>query len=176
MSPEASGGQGDGYIVLGRIAGVHGIAGWVRIHSFARPRENILNFDPWYLRDGAGWRRVRVAAGRAAAGRIHARIDGVADRDTARQLQGLEIAVRREQLPPTVPGEFYWADLIGLRVVDDAGTELGRVTGLRETGANDVLVVEGARRLLIPFVAGVSVREVDLEQGMIRVDWAPEVD
>jgi len=85
-----------------------------------------------------------------------------------------EIGVRRDQLPPAAPGEYYWHDLLGLDVVDLHGEALGRVDHLLETGANDVLVVQGERERLIPFVPGKVVMRVDLEGGVIQVDWDKE--
>lgn len=82
-----------------------------------------------------------------------------------------EIGVRRDQLPDTAPGEYYWRDLIGLAVVTRQGEPLGKVDHLLETGANDVLVVAGERERLIPFVPGPIVTQVDLQAGVIEVDW-----
>lgn len=84
---------------------------------------------------------------------------------------GCEIGIRPEQMPATGPGEYYWRDLEGLEVVNLQGERLGRVDHLLETGANDVLVVVGERERLIPFVSAQVVTEVDLETGLIRVDW-----
>jgi 16S rRNA processing protein RimM len=86
-------------------------------------------------------------------------------------LIGCEIGVRREQLPPTSPGEYYWSDLEGLTVVTVQGEMLGTVDHLIETGANDVMVVHGERERLIPFVMQQVVVDVDLGKGEIRVDW-----
>ena len=87
---------------------------------------------------------------------------------------GNDIAICRNQLPTADTGEYYWADLVGLRVRTVEGVELGTVDHLMETGANDVLVVRGDRERLIPFVRGPVIREVDLEHGCIEVDWDPQ--
>jgi 16S rRNA processing protein RimM len=161
-------------VVVGRIEGIFGLAGWIRVFSHTRPRDNLLAYDPWFLDGESAWRRVHPAETRAASGKLFARIEGVNDRDAARSLIGRDIAVRRDQFGAAPPGEYYWFDLIGLQVVDAAGGKLGIVKALQETGANDVLVVEGERRLLIPFVIGPIVHEVDLDRGTIRVDWKTE--
>lgn len=96
------------------------------------------------------------------------------DRDQARALTGCEIGISRDALPAAQPGEYYWHDLQGLKVVTLAGEALGSVDHLIETGANDVLVVKGDRERLIPFVMGQVIVQVDLEQGEIRVDWDRE--
>ncbi len=88
---------------------------------------------------------------------------------------GVDIAIYRDQLPPLPDGEFYWCDLIGLDVINRAGVALGKVIEVQETGANDVLVVQqGQQNILIPFVIGAVVQEVDMEQGHMQVDWDPE--
>ncbi len=84
---------------------------------------------------------------------------------------GCEIGIPRDELPATQPDEYYWHDLQGLTVVTLAGERLGTVDHLIETGANDVLVVEGDRERLIPFVMGQVIVGVDLDKGEIRVDW-----
>jgi len=161
-------------VTLGRISGLYGVRGWVRVFSHTDPREGIVRYSPWYLRLGGEWRPVRVAEGRRHGKGVVARLEGCDDRDQAARLMGAEIAVRREQLPPLPPGEYYWTDLEGLRVVTREGVELGTVARLMETGANDVLVVRGERERLIPYLPERVVLEVDLEGGLIRVDWDPD--
>ncbi|NIR61630.1 MAG: ribosome maturation factor RimM [Gammaproteobacteria bacterium] len=167
------GGEPDRLIILGRIAGLYGVAGWVRVVSYTRPREAIVGYSPWHLRRGQGWRAREVREGRRRGSRVIARLAGCENRDAARALIGADIAVRRGQLPPTAPGEYYWADLIGLAVETLDGAALGEVAGVMETGANDVLVVRGERERLIPFVQDEVVKAVDLEAGVVRVDWDP---
>ena len=112
--------------------------------------------------------------GRTQGKSLIARLDGIDDRDSARLLKGREIAIFRDQLPDPGPGEYYWYDLIGLDVINVRGTDLGQVTEIRETGANDVLIVNGRQRCLIPLVMGEIIRDIDLENGRIVVDWVAE--
>jgi 16S rRNA processing protein RimM len=162
-------------VELGRVSGVFGVRGWVKVYSYARPRENILAYSPWRLElpDGT-LRTCRVRAGRVHGKGLVALLDGVDDADAAQALVGADIRVDRAQFGEAGPGSWYWADLEGLRVLTLAGEELGRVEALMETGANDVLVVQGDRRRLIPFVNGQIVREVDLPAGTLTVDWDPD--
>lgn len=142
------------------------------MYSHTRPRENIVRYRPWYLRrPGSDWEARGVLEGRIQGKGVVARLEGCEDRDQARQLIGCEIGIRREQLPAPAQGEYYWADLVGLEVKDTAGVSLGRVVHLFDTGANDVMVVQGERERLIPFVTGRVVLEVDIATGCIRVDW-----
>jgi 16S rRNA processing protein RimM len=103
-----------------------------------------------------------------------AAIPDCVDRDRAAALVGAEIWVERGRLPRAKPGEFYWCDLEGLEVVNEAGIVLGTVSHLFATGANDVLVVKGERERLIPYVPGEVVKQVDLEAQRMRVDWDAE--
>lgn len=161
-------------ILLGRIVGVFGVEGWVKIHSFTEPRENIFSYRPWRLRLGGEERVVAEPHGRTQGQGLVARLPEVADRDQAAALNGAEIWIERSQLPKARAGEIYWADLEGLRVVTLDGVELGTVSHLFSTGVNDVLVVKGDRERLIPYQVGGAVENVDLEAGVIRVDWDPE--
>jgi 16S rRNA processing protein RimM len=130
-----------------------------------------VNYQPWYLRRGADWQAGELAEGRRHGKGVIARLAGCEDRDQAMTLMGCEIGVRRDQLPATAPGEYYWQDLLGLEVVTLQDEPLGKVDHLLETGANDVLVVQGERERLIPFVPGQIVKRVDLQAGVIQVDW-----
>jgi len=159
-------------VPLGHISGVHGVRGWVKIHSLTEPREAIFDYQPWLL--GEALEPVRVSEGKAHGNRLLARIEGVDDREAAEERVGRAIAVYREQLPETGGDQFYWADLVGLEVRLENGRTLGVVDRLLATGANDVLIVRGDRERLIPFVPGPYVKQVDLEGGVVVVDWDPE--
>lgn len=158
-------------IVLGHVDGVYGVQGWVKLHSYTDPRVAILEYSDCQMKTADEWRPARISEGKAHGKGVIARIDGIDDRDAAALCIGAEIAVLRKDLPEPEDGHYYWADLEGLRVVHRDGAELGRVAYLLATGANDVLVVQGEREILIPFVPGSVVLEVDLSQGSIRVDW-----
>jgi len=144
------------------------------VFSHTEPREGITRYDPVFLNRQGEWREFRIEAGRAHGAGVVLKFAGCDDREQAAALIPSDIAVRREQLPPPAPGEYYWADLEGLRVVTLAGVELGVVSHLLATGANDVLVVKGDRERLLPFVRGQVVVEVNLEQRLLRVDWDPD--
>lgn len=161
------------YVVVGRISGLYGVKGWFKVFSHTSPTENILGYSPWYLFQLGVWVANTPQAGRGQGKGIVAKLVGCDDRDHAAALLGLDIAIRRDQLPEPEPGSYYWADLQGLRVVTANGVELGRVAYLFETGANDVMVVKGGRERLIPFIPQVLL-EVDLDGGLIRVDWDPD--
>ena len=159
-------------VPLGYISGLHGIKGCVKIHSWTRPREAILEYQPWLLGDDRA--PVTIREGRIQGKTLVVSLPGVEDRETARSWIEREIAVFRDQLPEPPDDEYYWSDLVGLAVSTGRGVALGKVSGLLETGANDVLVVQGERERLIPFVLEQYITRVDLEAGRIEVDWDPD--
>lgn len=163
------------FVLLGKVVGVHGVRGELKLESYTEPRTQIFRYMPWRMRSAAGETVVEGGRGRAQGKGIVAELPGVTDRDAAAALVGTEIWVARSALPKAKPGEYYWADLEGLEVVTVEGRALGRVSHLIATGSNDVLVVRDAEReRLIPFLPGRFVTAVDLDGGLITVDWDPE--
>jgi len=134
--------------------------------------EAILQYQPWLL--GEEKKPVRIVDGRKQGKGIAALLPGFEDREQAVTLVGTQIFVRRDQLPAPGEDEYYWSDLEGLEVKTTTGEMMGRVDKLIETGANDVLVIRGNREHLVPFIQGQYVTRVDLEGGVIEVDWDPE--
>jgi 16S rRNA processing protein RimM len=157
--------------MIGRISGLYGVRGWVKIFSYTRPIKNILNYSPWQLGQHGQWQTISVSEGRVQGKGIIAHLESINDREQASRLLGAEIAVERQQLPQPAKGEYYWADLIGLTVINREGITLGQVDHLLETGANDVLVLKGERERLIPFLLESVILDVDLTQSVLRVDW-----
>ena len=159
-------------VAVGRFCGVFGVRGWLRVLSYTRPAENLLLYRPWHRLEAGVSVPLDIAAVEHRGSRLVVRINGIATREAAAEWVGRELFIHRDQLPPAAAGETYWADLIGLTVVNRSGIELGRVARLIETGAHDVLVVRGDDvERLIPFVRGVHVLGIDLAQGRLQVDW-----
>ena len=163
-----------GHILLGHIAGVYGVQGWVKIYSHTKPVEQILQYSPWQLYIDGQWQTREIVNGRKHGKGVVVQLAGLNDRDEAKALNGTDIAIAREQLPPTEADEYYWTDLVGLNVVNTEGLELGVVDHLFETGANDVMVVKGEQEYLIPFVQPDYITDVDLQNRKITVYWLPE--
>jgi 16S rRNA processing protein RimM len=163
-------------VPVGRIVGVHGVRGEVKIESWTEPRERIFEYQPWLLLPAPGREsEVRGATGGSRGKGMWARLPGIDDREAAAALIGADILIDRDLLPPPEQGEYYWTDLEGLEVVDVSGKVLGRVHHLFGTGANDVMVVRGGEREhLVPFVTGPFVKSVDVDAGRIVVDWDGE--
>lgn len=161
----------DRHIIVGKISGVYGLRGWLKVLSYTRPKENILGYSPWFLEGDGGRRKFAVDAGRVQGKRLLANLAGVVDREIAQALVDADVAVARRQLPALEAGHYYWCDLIGLGVVNRQNIVLGKVVDMTETGAHDVLIIKGDKQWLIPYIRGVYIIDVDLQQGRIIVDW-----
>lgn len=161
-------------LVLGKVSGVYGVKGWVKLFSDTDPREGILDYKHCFLKEKGQWRPLDITQGRKQGKGVVAKIEGCDDRDQAMLLVGSEIAVTDDQLPELADNEYYWKDLIGLAVINQDNIDLGTVSDMMETGANDVLIVKGDRERLVPFTQGHTVLEVNLDEKVIRVDWDPE--
>jgi 16S rRNA processing protein RimM len=157
-------------MVMGRIAGAFGVKGWVKVQTFTQSVDTLIGFPSWWLKQAAGWQERKVEEAAVHGRTVIAKLSGVHDRDAAAQLLGYEVAVPRDQLPASRAGEYYWADLIGIGVSNIQGVPLGRVAKLLETGAQQVLLVEGERERLIPFIESVVV-SVDVAGRSLVVDW-----
>ncbi len=167
-------------IVMGRIGRIHGVKGWLKLQSWTSPAENILEFANLLVESENGPERLRIDQSRWQGSNLLVRFQGYDDPERSRKLTGLDVAVESNALAELAAGEFYWHQLQGLQVVSLAGEIFGRVSRLLETGANDVLVVEpdagsmDDRQRLIPYVWEQVVRRVDLEAGVIQVDWSAD--
>lgn len=171
---DSKAGADDTPLVMGRISGPWGVKGWVKLKSFTSQPADLLGYQPWYLDSGGNWEATEVLEGRPHGKGLVARLTGCDGRDAAECLTGTDIGIYRHQLPPAEHNEYYWNDLVGVQVVTLAGKTLGTVDHLLETGANDVLVVSGDRERLIPFIQGQVIASVDLDAGVITVDWDPD--
>lgn len=166
------------YVELGKLVGVWGVKGWVKLHSYTRNRADISQYKTWYLqapRSKADPAPINVLNCREQGQGIVAQFDGVNDRDQAMAMSGQVIFVKQSDLPKLPEGEFYWQQLIGLTVKNEAG-DIAQVKSILETGANDVLVCknieEGKGDVLIPYTDE-TVLEIDVEAGTMLVDWDP---
>ena len=162
-------------VLVGRIVGLSGVAGMVKLESWTSPRMQIFRYQPWRLKSATGSTEIKGSKGREQGKGIVAELPGISGRDAAAALIGSEIWVARSALPKAEPGQYYWVDLEGLEVVNIEGVALGRVSHLVATGSNDVLVVvDGDRERLIPFIDEDFIKDVDFGAQRILVDWDPD--
>lgn len=160
----------DDLIEIGHVIGAHGVRGQVKVFSQTSPRENILTYSPWII-DHSGQQQVTEVRGKRQGKNVIATLSEVTDRNTAEALGGARIMIQRSQLPQLAQGDYYWSQLIGLQVINQEGIMLGVVDQMMETGANDVLVVQGDRERLIPYVMQDVIVSIDLQNEQIVVDW-----
>ncbi|EKE01078.1 MAG: 16S rRNA-processing protein RimM [uncultured bacterium] len=157
-------------VIIGSFGKTFGVRGWIKINSFAIPRKNILDFKPWLIQKNNSWEEFYFTDSRQHVDSIVVKLPNCNSPEEARAFTNIKIGVWRKQLPKLQIDEYYWTDLVGLKVINSDGVDLGVVQALMATGANDVLVVMGDRKRLIPYISDVILK-VDLAKKIIRVDW-----
>jgi 16S rRNA processing protein RimM len=171
-------------VVVGRLTQPYGLKGWIKVHSYTEPMENLLGYQNCQMLRSGQWQPVTVEAGKEHGKGLILKLQGVETPEQARLYSGSDLAVPASALPPLADDEIYWHQLEGLRVIVDDPQRgelvLGRIDHLFETGANDVIVVkacEGSiddRERLLPYLPRRVVLDIDLVAGVMRVDWDPE--
>lgn len=160
-------------VIVGRIGAPYGVKGWVKIQSFTDPIENILEYQPWFIRIKNEWQVLSYEQAKKHGKGVIAKLPNFEIPEAAKKITNAEIAVTREQLP-ALTGNYYWNDLHGLTVVNLNNATLGIVDHLFTTPANDVLVVKGTKEFLIPFLLPQFIKEIDLTKKIMVVDWDEE--
>lgn len=167
-------------VIMGRIHGLFGVRGWLKVYSYTDRPADVLGYSRWYLRlNDRDWHAMKVAAGRSQGKGliVHlAPIDGVplSDRDAAAAWLQADVAVDRSDLPELEQDEVYWIDLLDCQVETVEGQQIGQITDVLDNGAHPIMVIEGEQKHLIPLVRGPIVQRVDLNSGLVVVDWVPE--
>ncbi len=160
------------YVTVGKIGSPYGIKGWLKIQSFTEFGASILDYQPWYLTTVTNERvAVTIEDGRQHGNGIIAKLPGINTPEEARLQTGKLIEVDRSHLQSLPANEFYWSDLEGLTVLDIHGKNLGVVHHVMATGSNDVLVIRGEKEHAIPYMRDSVIKNIDLEKGIITVDW-----
>lgn len=157
-------------IEVGRFGRPFGVLGWIKVISFTTPADNILKFRPWLIHRNSVWSELAFTDSKKHSNGIVVKLPDCNSPEEAALFTNLKIGIYRKQLPKLPENEYYWDDLIGLEVINKDGTSFGKVQDLIVTGANDVLVVQGKGRVLIPYLSHVIIK-VDLSNKIIHVDW-----
>jgi 16S rRNA processing protein RimM len=165
-------------VVMGRVLAPYGVQGWLKVQPDTEALDGLFDYPDWWLGRSDGlhkspWQKYHVETIKVHVNILLAKLQGVDDRDAALAIKGRQIAVSREELPVLGNDEYYWTDLVGLKVRNQQQVDLGEITEVLATGANDVLVVKAERERLIPLVEQV-VLEVDLKAKTMLVDWDAE--
>ncbi len=166
------------WVELGRLGAPYGVKGWIHVESHTDPPDRLLEYRPWVLRLASGERLTRrVTEGRSHARGLVARFEGVTEREGAAALTGAVVEVDRAALPPPGEREYYRADLVGFRVSNLEGVQLGVVSHFVDTPGGAVMVTRGAGGgerwvLAVPK----HLRKIDLAARAILVDWPAELE
>lgn len=163
MAEQSPRSGGDGRICVGIVTGAHGVKGLVRVKPFTATPEALAAYGAVETEDGSRQLELEVAS-RAGKGQLAVRVKGIGDRDAAAAMKGQRLYVRRDQLPAPQSEEFYHADLIGLAVQRTNGACVGKVRGVYDFGAGDVLEIADAKGglTMVPFIRD-AVPEIDLD-------------
>ena len=162
-------------ICVARIGAAHGVRGAVKLWTFTEDPLAVKRYGPLLTKDGT--RQYEVATAREAKGHLVATLKGIATREEAERLNGLELYIAREKLPETDEDEFYHADLIGLAAVTAGNEPLGRVIAIHNFGAGDIIEIAPPHgpTLLLPFTNAV-VPSVDLAGGRVVIELPAEIE
>lgn len=159
------------WVAMGYIKGAFGIKGWVKVSADTESPDSLLDYPEWRLVKDGRIHNITVESGKLSGGELQVKFEGIDDRDIAYSLRGFTVEIPRDEFAPAGEGEYYWADLVGMDVLNRDGVLLGKVENLMETGVHDVLVVNGSYgRKLIPFVSH-YIDGVDTDAKQITADW-----
>ena len=157
-------------IIVGRFGRSFGILGWIKVISFTTPSENILQFKPWLIQKNNLWEEICIENSKKHADNIIVKLPNCSSPEEVSRFTNIKIGIWQKQLPKLKKGDYYWADLIGLEVINKESINLGVVQDIMATGSNDVLVVIGKSRRLVPYTSNV-ILDVNLVNKIIQVDW-----
>jgi 16S rRNA processing protein RimM len=162
--------EADNLVIMGRIVAPYGVLGWLKVLPDTELIDGLFDYKRWWVGKGTDWREVKVNAGKIHNDVLLVKLEGINDREAAVACKGQQVAVPRDALPTLAEDEVYWSDLIGLLVKNQQGIEFGKIVDVFETGANDVIVVQGEIERLIPYTAQ-TVIDVNVAQQSMLVDW-----
>ncbi len=158
-------------LVVGRFGKSFGVLGWIEVISFTTPSDNILKFTPWLIqKNNRLSEEICIENSRKHAGQMVVKLPNCNSPEEVSQYTNAKIYVWRQQLPKLKDDEFYWSDLLGLEVINKEKINLGIIKDFIATGSNDVLVVVGKKKSLIPYLSTV-IMQVDLSNKIVHVDW-----
>lgn len=158
-------------LLVGKINGIFGIKGWVKIFSYTENKNNICQYLPLYPSKNSQELPLEIETIKPHGKTIIAKIDGINNPDQAQLLLGKQLYINAKQRPKTRKNEYYWSDLVGLNVINQADEPQGVVKDLLSTGANDVLVIQwGDKKYLVPYVATYII-SIDLNKKQMVLDW-----
>ena len=167
-------------LVVGKVGAPYGVKGWVKITAYTEDIRGIFDYQPWFIRQGDEQKTVEIEEWRSHNNGVIAKLVGIDTRTDAETIKNLEILIEETSLPTLAEDEYYWRDLVGMKVVTNKGYDMGVVKELFETGANDVLLVKanakdafGKKERMIPYLVDTVILSVDTSTQTVTVDWDP---
>lgn len=159
------------WLIVGKFGRVQGLKGFIKVVSFTEPKESIINYSPWYIKNKDCTQPIKLTKIEKNNKFYLVKVDGYEDRDSISSLTNCEILIKVEQLAKLPANEYYWHELVGMEVKNHKNVILGTVKDLIATGSNDVLVVKGNKRHLIPYIQEECVVSIDAKERRITVNW-----
>jgi len=165
-------------VLYGKITKKHGLCGEVKVFAFGGHPKTLSGVKKVYVEipDQREPRKFILSGIKIQKNTAILKLEGIDTPEAADGLKNLHVLVERNDLQPPEEDEYYWSDLIGLRVCTSSGENIGEVKELIDSGGHDILVIESARRereFLVPFVSR-FVTAVDLDGSMITVEAVEE--
>lgn len=167
--------KADRDIVAAKFGAAHGLKGWLKLYAFTESAEHILDYQPWRLKGPTGERVIVCDAHRFQGQQLVVHVTGFDSREAIISLINQEVYISLDQLPRLPKDQYYWQDLIGLRVTNLEGCQLGVVASMMATGANDVMMLDGDKPRCVPYLPKQVIQRIDLIEGVMLVDWPAEL-
>jgi 16S rRNA processing protein RimM len=165
----------DEFVIVGKFGASYGVKGWIKVFSDTDPKDAILDYEPWFIETNSGqWEEIKISEARFHSKCVIAHIEGCNAKEETPAYTNKLMAVKQSQLAKLDNDQFYWSELKDMQVMNTEDIVLGKVDHLFEAGANDILVVKGERKHLIPFIWKEFIKSVDRETKTIIVDWDSE--
>ncbi|MXP67775.1 ribosome maturation factor RimM [Pantoea sp. Aalb] len=168
-------------IILGKIGSAYGIQGKVKVFSSTENLQNIFKYQPWFIYKNNKWSKIEIENWVHHHNNFLIKIKGINDRNAVTHFTNCEIIIDSNQLPILENGCYYWKDLIGCKVLNLKGYNMGTVISLIDIGSHDIFIIKsndedffGIQERLIPFIDGQVVKKIDLITGIIKLDWEPD--
>lgn len=165
-------------VIIGKIVGVYGVLGWIKVQSFTKKIDKIFNYVPWFVFCKSRWRLLQLESWKFNGKLYIVKIVDFTNREFAKLFVQCSIMIDRTQLPILRSGEYYWRDIIGCQLITIKQKTLGYVFSITETPVYDLLIIKAnqncfykTKHYLIPFIQNKIIKKIDLISNIIIVDW-----
>lgn len=165
-------------VIIGKIVGVYGVRGWVKIVSFTDKINDIFNYKPWFIWCKTRWKLLQIETWKLIGKKYIVKFIDFKSREFAMLFNQSDLVIDRSNLPSLYTEEYYWIDIIGCKVITVQGNNVGYVVSIIETGAHDVLVVKinsnnliKTKNCLIPFILNKTIKHINVLDNTVIIDW-----